>query len=591
MSFSGFGDRNLFESNAALQYKVHALERIVEEFKTGKRYLKLQNDYHRVIAGYIKEIKRLRKELADAHAQSIEVRRIWTDECNHVWEENQSEISKKNEKIRKLEDTVWETRRELDEKVTRLTMEYEDKIREKDCIIDELKNRLAHAEALLGRDSTNTNTPTSQTPPGKNKHIPNSRRGQGKKKGGQFGHEKHTLEKPPAEEITDEIDHFLEAGMSCPSCGSENLVFTGEYEEKYEVDVEIVVKKTLHKYWLYQCNDCGEISRTGIDPNHRAECSYGAMVQASALSLMNTSNAAINKVQLFLSGITDGAIRPSEGYIAKLMLRAAKALETFMSDLFCVIIKKTLLYWDDTVLIADKKRICLRFYGDERVAYYVAHEKKDMNGIIEDGILDSLTEETTVMHDNNAINYNKRFYFKNVECNAHLQRDLQKIVDETGHEKPGEIKELISSAIKERNDRIASGKTAFEESYVTNFEKKLAGLLDEAENVAEANRSKYTGPFERAVIKRIRKYKDNFFAWIKDFSIPTTNNLSERSLRGAKTKLKVAGQFASTKTANNYARIKSYIETCRRNGINEVEALKRLCEYNPYTVEDIFSAG
>ena len=223
MSFSGFGDRNLFESNAALQYKVHALERIVEEFKTGKRYLKLQNDYHRVIAGYIKEIKRLRKELADAHAQSIEVRRIWTDECNHVWEENQSEISKKNEEIRKLEDTVWETRRELDEKVTRLTMEYEDKIREKDCIIDELKNRLAHAEALLGRDSTNTNTPTSQTPPGKNKHIPNSRRGQGKKKGGQFGHEKHTLEKPPAEEITDEIDHFLEAGMSCPSCGSENL--------------------------------------------------------------------------------------------------------------------------------------------------------------------------------------------------------------------------------------------------------------------------------------------------------------------------------------------------------------------------------
>ena len=588
MTFSGFSDKNLFEMNAALQHKVRALEHAVEEYKSGRRYLKLQEDHHRVVAGYIREIKQLKKELADAHAQSIEVRKIWADTCDRVWEEYRTETAKKDEKIRKLEDVIWDTKRKLDEKVTMLTLDYEDKLHEKDCIIDELKNRLAHAEAL---HSTNTNTPTSQTPPGRKKHIPNSRRGQGKKKGGQFGHEKHMLEKPSAEEVTEEIDHFLEGGMSCPSCGSEELIFTGEYEEKYEVDVEIIVKKTLHKYWLYQCKVCGEIVRTGIDPNHRAGCSYGPMVQASALSLMTTSNAAINKVRLFLSGITDGIIHPSEGYIAKLMPRAANVLEAFMSDLFRVIITRALLYWDDTVLMADKKRICLRFYGDERIAYYVAHDKKDMDGIIEDGILEVLTEETTVMHDHIVMNYNERFHFKNVECNAHLQRDLQKIVDETGHKKPGEIKELISSAIKERNDRIASGKTAFEEAYVENFERKLAELLGEAEKDAEANQSKYSGPFERAVVRRMKNYKDNYFAWVRDFSIPTTNNLSERSLRGAKTKLKVAGQFASTKTANNYARIKSYIETCRRNGINEVSALKRLCEHNPYTVEEIFSVG
>ena len=38
-----------------------------------------------------------------------------------------------------------------------------------------------------------------------------------------------------------------------------------------------------------------------------------------------------------------------------------------------------------------------------------------------------------------------------------------------------------------------------------------------------------------------------------------------------------------------HALIKSYIETCRRNKINEVEALKRLCEGNPYTVQEILS--
>ncbi|SDB67723.1 hypothetical protein SAMN02910263_04011, partial [Butyrivibrio sp. INlla16] len=83
---------------------------------------------------------------------------------------------------------------------------------------------------------------------------------------------------------------------------------------------------------------------------------------------------------------------------------------------------------------------------------------------------------------------------------------------------------------------------------------------------------------------------ENFFAWIYDFSIPTTNNLSERSLRGIKTKMKVSGQFASTDTADNYALIRTYIETCRRNGINEIEALSRLCNGKPYTVEEIFSS-
>lgn len=40
---------------------------------------------------------------------------------------------------------------------------------------------------------------------------------------------------------------------------------------------------------------------------------------------------------------------------------------------------------------------------------------------------------------------------------------------------------------------------------------------------------------------------------------------------------------------NYYALIRTYIETCRRNGINEYQALVRLCDDNPYTVNEIFS--
>ena len=152
-----------------------------------------------------------------------------------------------------------------------------------------------------------------------------------------------------------------------------------------------------------------------------------------------------------------------------------------------------------------------------------------------------------------------------------------------------EIKQLISATIRDRNDRILAGKEGFEEAYIENFNKKMTKLLEKAKGKTAANKSVYSGPFERALIARIIKYRENFFAWVEDFSLPATNNLSERALRGVKTKMKVSGQFASTGTADNYAVIRTYIETCRRNGINEMAALTRLCNGNPYTVEEIFS--
>jgi len=582
---------NLFEDLMTLRYIVKNQSRIIDEFKSGKRYLKLQEDFRRVSKGYIKEIQRLRYENSVAHARAITTRDIWTEECDEIWKNHLKEMKKKDAVIHNLEDRIWALTRKSDEKIAKLTENYEDIILEKDKIIDELKSQLAHTEALLDRDGTNTNLPTSQTPPGKKKHIPCSRRSSGKKKGGQPGHERHLLEKPSPDEITDMVDHELDENFYCPSCGSDDWTCTGEYEERYEYEVEVNVKKILHKFWMYRCDECGEILWSGTTPNLQAECQYGPNVQAMALSLMNTTNAAINKVPMFLSGITNGEICPSEGYIAKLQKRAATRLEPFMHGLFKELISRSLICWDDTVIMINKERGCLRFYGDDDIAYFVAHEKKDLDGVIEDGVLDSLSNQAVVMHDHSSISYNDRFIFINVECNAHLQRDLQKIVDETGHEEPAEFKELISETIKDRNDLLAQGKKGFGKRYIKQFERKISDILDRWRETANNNESKYSGPLERAVLNRFPKYQENYFAWVKDFSIPTTNNLSERSLRCSKTKMKVSGQFANVRTASYYAVIKSYTETCRRNRINEMEALMRLCAGNPFTVEEIFSTG
>ena len=101
---SDWWDESLFEQNMAMRCELKALRQTVDEFKSGKRYLKIQADNRRVVQGYIKEINSLRNELADVRSHAITIRDIWTDECEKVWNEHLSEISKKNETIRRLED-------------------------------------------------------------------------------------------------------------------------------------------------------------------------------------------------------------------------------------------------------------------------------------------------------------------------------------------------------------------------------------------------------------------------------------------------------------------------------------------------------
>ena len=50
---------------------------------------------------------------------------------------------------------------------------------------------------------------------------------------------------------------------------------------------------------------------------------------------------------------------------------------------------------------------------------------------------------------------------------------------------------------------------------------------------------------------------------------------------------KVSGQFVSQKYSEYFADIRTYIETCYRNGVNCFKALSRLTAGNPYTLEEL----
>lgn len=466
----------------------------------------------------------------------------------------------------------------------KLKEKLEAELAEKATENEALKKEIIRLNALLNTDGTNSGIPTSKTPLSKKKIIPNSREKSGKKIGGQPGHPKKKLEAFTDEEITETQIHHAEA---CPHCGGKGEE-TEKFVRKDELDYEVVVIKKRHSFPVCRCTDCGREFHQPIPTKLKEDNQYGIHVRGLALALMNIGNVSVNKVRKIIYGLSEEEINPSEGYIIKQQRKAAMELASFLEELKKRCLTLGTLYWDDTVIDIDTARGCLRFYGDDKTALYVAHRYKNKEGLDKDSILKLLPPDTVVMHDHNKVNYNKEYSFSNIECNVHLLRDLQKTTDHLQHEWSSELKNLLEKTNAERNDAIERGEEAFEDAYVKAFFREFDRIMLKAMEENKADYNKYYGKDERTLLLRILEYKDNYLSWVVDFELPFSNNLSERALRGAKSKMKISGQFQSEETAKHYAAVKSYIETCYRNGINETEALIRLCEGNPYTVEEIF---
>ncbi|MGL5512018.1 MAG: IS66 family transposase, partial [Sporomusa sp.] len=75
---------------------------------------------------------------------------------------------------------------------------------------------------------------------------------------------------------------------------------------------------------------------------------------------------------------------------------------------------------------------------------------------------------------------------------------------------------------------------------------------------------------------RLTKHKDNYMLFIRNYTAPFTNNQAERDLRHCKTKQKISGCFRSWHGVLDYCKLRSFLGTAKKRGINLLDSLKLL---------------
>jgi len=85
-----------------------------------------------------------------------------------------------------------------------------------------------------------------------------------------------------------------------------------------------------------------------------------------------------------------------------------------------------------------------------------------------------------------------------------------------------------------------------------------------------------------ALFLRLRERHADYLRFATDPAVPFDNNASEREIRMVKVRVKVSGSMRSEHGARAFLRIRSYLQTTRKHGIDWLQALTDLFERVPW---------
>lgn len=440
--------------------------------------------------------------------------------------------------------------------------------------IVELEAKVVRLESLIEKlldkidDLTNRkNSRNSSVSPSKDENRPlktkSLRVNQGKKVGGQSGHEGSTLE------MLENPDVVIQHKPSfCNQCGEDLTHEPALFIQRRQVvDIPPIIPEfTEHRIFEKTCS-CGHHTRANFPANVNSPISYGPIIQATVAYMHTRQYLPFERMSEFFSDLCNLEI--SQGTLCSLLKRFAQKAQPAYELIAQKIENATVVGGDETGAKVNGKKGWFWAFQNKKLTYITFSNNRATTSI--DQNFPKGFQNAILVHDC------WRSYFQincktHQICVPHLLRELVFFEERYQSQWAIDLKELLYDAInfKRNLTQIQHLNPILQRDIII---ERWSVLLKTT--VCEKRKDLYT------FYKRMHKYKEYVFTFLFHEEIPPDNNASERAIRNVKVKQKVSGQFKTQDGAQSYAVIRSVTDTCVKNGQNVLEAFKTIAMLHP----------
>lgn len=454
--------------------------------------------------------------------------------------------------------------------VQAIALIYESKFQKMEARIKELEDQIS-------KNSKNSSKPPSSD--GYKKPSPKSlRQKTGRKAGGQKGHTGHNLKMSSTPDTT--ILHPVEFCQQCQKDLSAQKAISKKTRQVYDIP-PLRMKITAHQVEVKQCScGCQTASLFPSDVAHYVQ--YGANIKTLLTYLQDYQLLPYQRTAQLVADLFEHQI--SQGTLYNIRQHAFEQLEEFELSLEQFLCAATVAGFDETGLRVIAQLHWLHSCSTDNSVHYKVHAKRGRKAMDEIDILPHF--KGIAVHD-----FWKSYYQYECEhalCNAHILRELIFIKEQFEQDWAQDLIDLLLKMKQAKQRALLKNKTGLTPATLDKYRKSYNDIINKGLAVNPLSnappiiikRGRKTKSKPRNLLERLRDFADDVLRFFYDFKVPFDNNFSERDLRMMKVKLKISGCFRSLNGAKYFARIRSYIGTARKQGVNAFEAIRSLFTNN-----------
>lgn len=440
-----------------------------------------------------------------------------------------------------------------------------------------LEARVKELEDQLAKNSRNSSKPSSTD--GFNKPAPKSlRKKSGRKAGGQKGHKGHTLKMTDSPNQT--IFHEVKSCSRCQKDLSKQHIVEHIKRQVYDIPV-LQIQVTEHISEVKVCS-CGCRNRAKMPDYASHYVQYGPNLKTLLTYLQDYQLLPYARSAELVEDLFEHKL--SQGTLYNMRQTNYAHLEDFEVDLQTFLRAANLAGFDETGFrIAESSKplsYWLHSCSTHDSVLYQVHRRRGQKAMNDIGVLPFF--KGIAVHD-----FWKSYYkydCTHALCNAHLLRELIFVKERFEQNWAQELIDLLLKMKKSKHRAIIKAKTGLSKQTLEQYRRKYEDIVKKglSENPLkqippeQVKRGRKPKTKTRNLLERFRDFADDILRFFYNFDVPFDNNFSERDLRMMKVKLKISGCFRSLKGAQYFARMRSYVGTARKQGVNAFNAIRSL---------------